>query len=181
MSNYIRLFFAFCCAPLLFVGCGGEKLPPDMPRLFPTTVTIVQEGIPLEGATVVLHPKDPNSRWSAAGLTDASGKVEFFTHGRYRGVPEGEYQLTVCKIYSEQSQYQEPPAGMDERTFNNLRAAENLGVYRLVDPIYDNPTTSPLEISVGRNQPQDRQFDVGKAIKEFLPIDREPTAPSLSN
>ena len=169
-----RLFpVAFIASLLLIVGCG-ERLPPDLPRLYPTAVIIVQEDKALEGATVVLHPKDPDSRWGATGLTDASGRVDFFTEGRYRGVPEGEYQLTVSKVFTEPSQYlgQERPAGMDDHTWDSLIAGERLNSYNLVDTTYGSRRTSPLELSVGPGQPRDRQFDVGPAINEYIRTER---------
>ena len=158
----------------LVIGCRGEKLPPDLPKLYPTSLVFVQESVPLEGANVILLPKDQNSRWSAAGVTDSSGKVEFFTEGRYRGVPEGEYQLIVSKVFTEPSQYlgKERPADVDRQTWDGLIAGERLNSYHLVDTTYGARRTSPLELSVGPKQPKDRQIDVGKAIKEPIQTDR---------
>ncbi|MBR5757707.1 MAG: hypothetical protein IKX88_03815, partial [Thermoguttaceae bacterium] len=54
-------------------GCG-EKTPPDMPKLFPTSITITQEGTPVEGASVQLLKKDDlYYKWLAGGVTDATG------------------------------------------------------------------------------------------------------------
>ena len=186
MSNSLRslaghgsakpLLPVFFIASFLFVGCGGEKLPPDLPKLYPTKVVVIQDGKPLEGANVVLLPKDPDNRWGAAGQTDSSGVVEFYTEGRYRGVPEGEYQLTVSKVYTEPGQYigQTRPDEIDRQTWDRLIAEEGrkLNSYRLVDPIYDSRKTSPLELSVGPKQPKDQKIDVGKAFNELIPFNR---------
>jgi len=180
MLNYTRLFtekrlfVALVCGALLpFVTGCGVKLPTDLPKLYPTTLIIIQDDKPLEDAAVQLLPKDPQSRWAAAGRTDSSGKVEFFTEGRYRGVPEGDYQVTVSKIYTEPGRYfgQTRPDDIDKMTWDALVASEKdkIKSYYLVDPVYDSKRTSSLELSVGPKQPKDRQIDVGKAFRKLVP------------
>ena len=170
---FLPLFTVFWGALLTFViGCG-EKLPPDLPKLYPTRVVIIQENKPLEGASVQLLPKDSNSRWAAAGKTDASGRVDFFTEGRYRGVPEGDYQVTVSKTFTEPSQFDKArPDDIDYATWERMAAQEKRDSYHLVDPQYDSRRTSTLELSVGPKQPKDRQIDVGKAFNELIPSSR---------
>ena len=175
MSNHTSLFIVALFGTLLLfvVGCG-ETLPPDMPKLYPTKVVIIQDGQPLEGANVQLLPKDPDSRWAAAGRTDSSGAVDFFTEGRYRGVPEGDYQVTVSKVYTEPSKYlgQKRPDDIDYPTWNRMMSEEKLNSYHLIDPVYDSRKTSTLELTVGPKQPKDRQIDVGNAVNELIPSSR---------
>lgn len=166
----LLLFFTVLGGTLLpwVVGCG-EKLPPDLPKLYPTRVLVIQAGKPLEGASVHLLPKDTNSRWAAAGKTDSSGKVEFYTEGRYRGVPEGAYQLTVSKTFTEPSEYDRArPDDIDYATWERMAAQEKRDSYHLVNPVYDSRKTSPLELTVGPKQPTDRQIDVGEAFNELI-------------
>ena len=153
---------------MFLVGCG-EQLPPDLPKLYPTRLIIIQDDKPLEGASVNLLPKNPDSRWAAAGRTDSSGRVEFFTEGRYRGVPEGDYQVTVSKTFTEPSQYDKArPDDIDYATWERLAAQEKRDSYHLVDPVYDSRKSSPLELTVGAKQPKDRQIDVGQAFHELI-------------
>ena len=54
----ILLGSAFVLAALAAaVGCG-PKLPDGMPKLNPTTITVIQDGKPLEGAMVSMKPVD---------------------------------------------------------------------------------------------------------------------------
>ena len=171
MLNYLPLP-AFFGTLLLFVAGCGEKLPPDLPKLYPTVVSVIQGGEPLEGANVNLLPKDPNSRWAASGVSNSAGKVDFFTEGKYRGAPEGEYQVTVSKVFAEPSKYdgQEKPSDLDYPTWHKMLQEENAkrAGYRLVDPKYGDRRTSPLELTVGPQQPKDQQIDVGAVYKEEL-------------
>jgi len=168
------LFSAFFLGTLLALSLGcGEKLPADLPKLYPTRLVIIQDDKPLEGASVHLLPKDTNSRWAAAGKTDSSGRVEFFTEGRYRGVPEGDYQVTVSKTFTEPSQFDKArPDDIDYATWERMAAQEKRDSYHLVDPVYDSRKTSPLELTVGPKQPKDRQIDVGKAFNQLIPSNR---------
>ena len=161
-----------CAVLSLSIGCS-EKLPPDLPKLYPTSLIVIQDGKPLEGATVQLLPRDTNSRWAAAGRTDASGKVEFFTEGRYRGVPEGDYQVTVSKVFTEPSQYgairPEDPEAAAAWDKGVAGEAGKLKSYHLVDPVYGSRRTSPLELNVSPKQPKGREIDVGKAFNQLIP------------
>ena len=167
-------FSVFFFGALLFLSIGcSEKLPPDLPKLYPTSLTVIQDGKPLEGATVQLLPKDSNSRWAASGRTNASGKVEFFTEGRYRGVPEGDYQVTVSKVFTEPSQYGaiRPDDAEAAAAWDKGVASEygKLKSYHLVDPVYDSRKTSSLELNVGsKQQPKDQKIDVGPAFKQLI-------------
>jgi hypothetical protein len=167
-----KLPAVLCFAALIpfIIGCGGEKRPSDLPTTYPTVLTVIQDGKPLEGASVNLLPKDTNSRWAASGITDSAGRVDFFTEGKYRGVPEGEYQVTVSKTTTEPSKYegQEKPADVDPITWSKTLAAEVRIGYRLVDPQYNSRNTTPLTLTVDPKQDENRQIDVGGAYKEQL-------------
>lgn len=100
------LIIALISAPILaFCGCGGEKTPPDMPKLQPTSITIVQEGTPVEGASVQLQKKDDLAyKWFAGGVTDAQGVCVIRTLGKYNGAPEGDFQVVVYKTTRTESE-----------------------------------------------------------------------------
>ena len=160
---FIALFF------LLISGCA-PRLPSDLPKLHPVRLVITQDGTLLEGATVQLLPQDPESRWSAMGKTDSDGKVDFYTEGRYPGVPEGNYKVVVFKVFTEPSKYvgKERPADIDYGTWDKMIANERRVSYHQVNPLYDSRQTTPLELTVGPKQEKDRMIDVGKAINERI-------------
>jgi hypothetical protein len=160
----------FSAVTLFAFGCG-EKLPPDLPKLHPTILTVVQEGKTLDNATVQLIPKDKNSKWSATGVTDASGKVEFYTHGKYKGVPKGTYRVVVQKTLTEEPKYagqSQPPEGVSYEKWQQMLASDKPKSYNVVDLNYGSRDSSPLEITVGSGSGKEQQVDVGKAIRDEI-------------
>jgi len=100
-SMNLRFVICSCFIPgcfLLLSGCGGQKLPPGIPKLYPATITVIQDGNPLAGAEVVVISTDPSMNWSSGGVTDKNGVVKLRTMGQYDGVPLGKYKVGVRKI-----------------------------------------------------------------------------------
>jgi hypothetical protein len=162
--------FLFSAVTLFAFGCG-EKLPPDLPKLHPTILIVLQEGKALDNATVQLIPKDTNSKWSATGITNASGKVEFYTHGKYEGVPEGTYRVVVQKTLTEEPKYagqSQPPQGVSYEQWQQMLATDKPQSYNVVDLTYGSRDSSPLEISVGSGNGKEQQVDVGKAVRDKI-------------
>ena len=98
--NHRSLFFlcfSLACF-LLFFGCNNQKLPPGIPKLYPATVTIMQDGEPLAEAEIVIINTDPSTNWSAGGTTDKNGVVKLRTMGQYEGAPLGKYKVGVRKM-----------------------------------------------------------------------------------
>ena len=69
-----------------------------MPKLYPATITVMQDGQPLGGAEIVMINIDPSSSWSAGGVTDKNGVVKLRTMGQYEGAPLGKYKVGVRKV-----------------------------------------------------------------------------------
>ena len=100
----VRSALIFSVATLI-VGCVGQKTPPDMPKLRPTTITITQEGAPCADASVQLLKKDDLTyKWLAGGKTDAMGKCVVKTQGQYNGAPEGDFTVVVYKTVRNESE-----------------------------------------------------------------------------
>ena len=155
-------------ASLLFaVGCGGQKTPPDMPKLQPTTIVITQEGAPLEGASVQLvKPDDLNYKWLAGGVTDAQGRCEILTHGKYKGAPEGEFAVIVYKTVKGESETRknvpEPSDPKEAMEWNEKVAAEETATDE-IDQKYKKADTTDLRVTVkpGKNE---ETFEVGPKV-----------------
>ncbi len=168
MKNHFAILFSIVF--FLYISGCGTNLPSDLPKLYPVSLVITQDGSVLEGATVQLLPQDSASRWSAMGKTDSTGKVDFYTEGRYLGVPEGNYKVVVFKVFTEPSKYvgKERPADIDYGTWDKMIANERRVSYHQVNPLYDSRQTTPLELMVGPKQEKDRSIDVGQAINERI-------------
>ncbi|MEW4456415.1 carboxypeptidase regulatory-like domain-containing protein [Bremerella sp. JC817] len=158
MSVSQNTMFAFLSIGLISgLGCSSELPPPEnMPELHPVTLTIVQEGTPLELASIRLIPDAAPSPWYSGGSTNASGVSKIRTHGKFNGVPAGTYRVTVTKI-------EMPQAGSGSLAEMNQTSAQD-ATYDLVDPQYSNPAKTPLRLEVvaGSNT---KEFDLGVPVR----------------
>jgi len=82
----------------MFVS-GCSKVPPGFPKLFPITVTVTDGTEPIPKIRIVFYPKSDSGAYAISGETKSDGVAPIFTvQGEYmaRGVPEGEYVVTVA-------------------------------------------------------------------------------------
>ena len=148
-------FLSVAVAVLFFSGCSGEERPADMPLLVPFEITLTAEGAPVENAGVTLHSTTPDFKWVVGGFTDARGRATIATQGRYLGVPEGEYAVTVEKTESEQYDPENPPP--------------TVRFYTYTKPEYNDPEQTPLKVNVTRRN-RSETLDVGKLEKSVLRV-----------
>ncbi|MDR2117479.1 MAG: hypothetical protein LBP87_13970 [Planctomycetaceae bacterium] len=152
--------FVFC---LIFVlsGCGDSSRPKDLPDLQPCTLTITQDNQGLADAFVMFYTVDPNStKWVIAGNTDANGKVVPKTHGKFSGVPVGEYKIVVTKT-------EQVEVGAVQQTSGDTTNTppQKVDIYYLIDKMYTDVLTTPLTITI-KNGKNVQTFDVGKPVRE---------------
>jgi hypothetical protein len=140
-------------------GCRPQKLPEGMPPLYPCTVTITQEGTPLEGASVTLHPLTEDKSWVPGGTTDSNGSVRLKILGQYPGAPAGTYKVTVKKN------------GTEEVTSNSFYTLS------FVEERYARVRETPLEMEVTAEGIR-QTFEVGKRgsrrISGLVKLDSSP-------
>jgi len=135
----------------LATGCGGPARPDGMPRLYPASVTVIQEGAPLEGAMVQLVSDDPAlSRWGPTGITDASGVTVLRTDGTYDGAPLGTFRVVVSKREREphpNPEWANLPDG--DPNFQKYRELESRRkTINYVEPLYSSIADSPLTLEI---------------------------------
>ena len=158
----LQPIFVFLTFPLFFIavtGCKDSSRPKDLPTLYKTKITFLQDGKGLEGATVNLVP-DVQSKWSVGGITDAQGVCTPRTHGQFDGVPEGQYKILVQKDMTE----------LPEVTPNTPKSFDGtpilLGtVYSLVAPEFSDVKKTTLSIQISNKGKNEETFDVGNAVK----------------
>lgn len=154
MFNF-RNIIIFCLFALLgnMLGCGGDKRPDGMPKIFPCTLTLTQGGKPLPGAMVLLYSKGEPCPWTVGGTTDDNGEAVLKTHGKFNGAPKGEWTVVVTKniiIYKNES--------------------DDIGdVYSNVELDYTDKETTPLELKIDGKTKQ--SFDVGSEVQILLSDD----------
>ena len=142
----------------LFFGCSHGGVPKDFPPLHPCVITVIQDGAPLEGASVSLKPLQ-SSAMSASGITDAEGIAVMKVQAAYDGVPEGNYKVLIVKQTRERN-----PAVKDADSREEVSAEFRDREYIVTDfvhPKFGNAAQTPLEIQIqsGKNE---HTFEVTK-------------------
>ena len=155
---FVALLFPFF---LSIAGCGPE-LPEGMPKLYPCTLTITQDGKPLEGASVILFSMDPNiSKWASNGVTDSSGNVVMKTQGKYDGAAAGDYKVLVTKIIVEEG------VVLQAETETTPEKSIPGKTFSYVEQQYGDPLKCPLTLTVSTGKTTET-LDVGKYVKEEI-------------
>jgi len=150
----------FMTALMLVLGCTkGPERPSDLPKLFPCTITVTQEGQPLPESGVFLESVDSSAKYkSSSGITNTEGVVSFRTFG-FDGVPAGKYKIVVRKTAEE--------GGVQQETSPNVFQMINTKTYSLVKKEFSSAATSPLEIEI-KETPNTQTVDVGAAVRDLV-------------
>ncbi|MDR1383480.1 MAG: hypothetical protein LBJ67_06500 [Planctomycetaceae bacterium] len=147
-----------------FSGCGCT-LPSDLPKLYPTTIKIIQDGQELSDASVTIMPVD-GSAWYASAKTDTQGNATLLTQGQYPGTATGKYKVTVSKREITQSKITIPDPNTDPT--GHVKALEQANKealeFNLVDLKYSSANTTPEEIEI-TSAKNEKTIDVGKTVR----------------
>ena len=172
MSNRFIIFSClFACTVSVFSGCGGEQLPPGMPKLYPATLTVMQDGQPLAGAEVTIVNVDPSVSWSAGGMTDQNGLLRLRTMGRYNGAPVGTYKVAVSKTeIPDIALPEEPSTPEEQREYNRILREIEENTFFLVDQKFGLERTE-LEVEITPSNLR-VTVDVSPAIRVKVPPSR---------
>ncbi|MDR3234606.1 MAG: lipoprotein [Planctomycetaceae bacterium] len=156
---------------LMLSGCG-QKLPPGMPKLYETGLTITQDGSPLTKANVTVISGDYSKLpYSGGGQTDAGGQLRLTTEGRYRGLPAGQYIVTVSKVEG-------PDIALPAKVvtdaeiaeFDKLTAEIRQKSFEVVGEEFADTETSPLRLEVPKRKTS-VTLDVSPKVQRKLAVD----------
>lgn len=158
LFSYLLIVVCLC----VFGGCSRENRPKDLPKLTPATLTLTQDGKPLEKAIVFLYAENPDiAKWTVSGNTDANGETILVTHGQFRGAPAGKFKVCVTKVEDAGNAGEpDPNAGLATAGFSTPSGRPRL-IYH-VDPVYGDPQKTPLEVEVPAKGKGIFTLDVGK-------------------
>ena len=161
----MKRFFTVCGVLFAFAlplsGCGGDAKPPGFPKLYPVSLQVMQEGVPLTKASVSLKIADNSMTWSIGGVTDEQGIAVLWTHGKFRGAPVGTFKVTVNKLFNEGEE--EMNLAMNQ---GDEAAAAKIQVksYSFVNEEYNLFATTPVEIEI-TTKSKVIDVDAGPAVK----------------
>lgn len=124
-------------------GCRGAKLPPT----FKAGGTVLMNGVPVEGATVIFRAQDHPKL--ASGVTDAQGKFTLVTDGAGDGAFAGEHIVLVAKYEDDLAAKPDP----------NLPALPP-GKKNVLPLKYNDANKSPLKQTVTKEGPNDFKIEL---------------------
>jgi 5-hydroxyisourate hydrolase-like protein (transthyretin family) len=153
--------YCFLIVVLLFAGCGHSSRPADLPKLFPCTVTVTQDGKPLADAVVKLVTQaEDGAKYNPVAVTGEDGKIALSTYG-FPGVPVGKYKVVIVKNIDDDIVYRTDDAGE--------KVTVSYKTYRTIEKQFSDAKTTPYEMEVTtKSKNIDITCDVGKAVKEKM-------------
>ena len=165
MKKAAMIFALILAVEMLSVGCNKTPLPEGMPKLYPTTLTFTLDGKPLEGAIISCYPGILGFNWPIGGTTNAQGKIDLFTAGKFQGAPEGDLTICVKKMRTEEG----PSAAnkpekmtLDEQIALSKKMAEERKFFYIVGPQYEAKESSPLKVTITKGKNAPAAFDISE-------------------
>jgi hypothetical protein len=153
----IRLSFIILLSIGMTLACNRVQKPNGLPKLFPCTITITQNGVPVQGILVSLIDPAVTEYWAVSGLTNASGTATIRTHGNFVGAPSGVYNVILSK--TENSDEHDTILGRSPST--------PLQIFSLIDTKYNEEATTPLKITI-ENKTVRETFEIGPAVRILI-------------
>jgi hypothetical protein len=156
MNQFNRKIFTCLLFSLIFiVGCSSQKIPEGFPRkLVKFSVTILNEGKPVENASVWLYSDDSNAKYHVRATTNADGiasmETSINTYSK-NGVPVGTFKGTIThrpKVPSDLTKEEWQKLTPEEAEAQSKKIAVEVSKMKLIPSTWENLTTSPVKITI---------------------------------
>lgn len=165
---YSRIFLClFLLMINIFFGCY-QQLPHGIPKLYKTKITIVQDGKPLQGVSIIAINEDfGSSPWTAGGITNQAGIIELKTQGKYNGLPLGRYSITATKVETPADLVLPKNVNTDQeiREYDRILNEIQKNSFEVIDKKFRTQETTPLKIQV-KPETNIFTFDLGISVRE---------------
>lgn len=146
------------CSMILGCGSSGEDVEANRPKRIAVSGTVTLGGMPVEGATVSLHPAGDGK--GALGITDSAGKFTLGTFDKNDGAVAGDYKVTITKLESASSGTQPAPGEPGYNPNPKSQPPKNLLPVK-----YADPTKSGLTATIADQARTDLDFALDAAAK----------------
>lgn len=149
-------------------GCSGT--PAELRGLKPVTITVHDDGKPLEGVLVILIPKEAKSLISCNGVTDSSGSVRpksSVQQASRAGALPGEYKVIVQQTLNTMPSDLEPNGTtislpLQEQLALQAKRDDWIDKHRVVPKILESAAKSPIKLTVDEKSGANLDIDVSK-------------------
>jgi len=137
-----------------------------MPKLYPVSISVTQEGKPLADAIVSLRYADPSAgTWTVGGRTEANGQAKLYTNS-YPGAPLGKFKVVLLKEENEGlAERAEAEGRGDSAAANQVKVK----IWSCVEAKYNDPKKTPLDVEITADTKM-LDVDAGPAVKIDQPF-----------
>jgi len=159
--------YLYLLSLLLLIGCRQQ--PSELQNLKPVTITVVNDGSPVDGVLVSLTNKDPQGAQSNSAVTDSNGTAVVATTIRTqiaKGAAPGTYIVSFDKtpelpselIPTEAESELPENVQMDKQRKREDFVEKN----RVIPKVLESYRTSPIELSVDKKIGAQLTVDLAK-------------------
>jgi hypothetical protein len=153
----------------LFLLSGCTQTPPELANTSPVTITVTNNGAPVEGVFVSLFEKTPHGAFGCNAQTDKTGVAKIkSTVLTYigNGAPPGTYTVVLSDLIifppELASSMEETLLSPKEQTARQAKRDEFIEKNRRIPKKLESFSTSPIELIVTKNEPVVLTIDLSK-------------------
>ncbi|MDR2439617.1 MAG: hypothetical protein LBE12_09655 [Planctomycetaceae bacterium] len=153
----------------LFLLSGCTQTPPELADISPVTITVTNNGLPVEGVLVSLFEKTPSSAFGCNAQTDKAGVAKIkSTVLTYigNGAPPGTYTVVLSDLIifppEIASSITETSLSPKEQAKRQAKRDEFIEKNRRIPKILESFSTSSIELTVTKNEPAILTIDLSK-------------------
>ena len=139
-------------------------MPDGMPKLYPVSISVTQEGKPLVDASVSFRYPNNSSQWAVGGQTDADGKAKLYTNG-FPGAPLGQFDVVIFKLDNEGLLERGEAEGRRDPDAHKIRVR----IWSCVKEEYNDPQKTPIKVEVTADTKM-LEVDAGPAVQIEMPF-----------
>lgn len=166
MLKKTLVMFALTFALIFLSGCSGDKRPDGFPKIYSTTITVLDDNGPVSDVQISLFANEGDCPWPVGGVTNAAGEAQLFTYGKFKGAPKGTFTVVLSK--SEVEDADQMSKGNDDGSSSKAKPRKtSFRVFSLVDPQFSLKESSPFKIKIeGRGQ--NEILKIGKPVRKQI-------------
>lgn len=160
-SSHTIFFVALLSLATVLTGCG-QKLPPGMPKLYKTSITVTDNGDPVEDVFVSFYNADGSiPKWTTGGVTNEKGFLQVKTYGQYDGAPAGEHKIVLSKLIREGAPEAPDMTASEKEIADYERIMESIPATEKLPKILTSAKSTPLTLIVEKKGVSEN-FDISQ-------------------
>lgn len=161
-TNYSFALSLSALSAIIWTGCGTAD--DGLPRTVKAAGTVVCDGKPLEGASIVFMQESGN--YFARGITDSGGRFSLDAYESKSGAVPGTYKVTISKTVTvDKATPKAVPKTLADDAQHAAEGDPSLANVSWVNDLpekYNNPATSGLTVAIPEDGITDLELVVSR-------------------